>query len=310
VPGERGELGEQDGLRSRVRRLLPGLAAFAVVGAGADPVTRGTGWASRAVATAPTATPLPTSYDVEVVGVTTAPGDPATLRIALGNRGRAVQVVAARLEGAGYETQEAAAGSGVPGDVAGVIGLGVDDIGDLAVLAQPTCGAGIGVERRPELVLVLRGHDGAERTTRTPLTAELGVPDDLLGRCDAPLGTGARVEVVPLPVAGHGHLRLRITLVAGRGLLWLDGLDNRGGLSFDGFTGFPVIVTPGGREALDLTLTINACSETTRPGGDPLALAVGLRTEPGKEPRSLRLVDVGGETYLRAVRAAVARACP
>ena len=293
-------MGEDDGhaaLPARRRAALAGLG-FLVVTAVAAPVTLASGGGTPAPVTTPTASPLPTGIDVAVSGTETAESAD-TVTVTLQNKGAAVRVVAARVEGLGYESSE----------VYGLTGLGAADVGQATVSLRPTCSAGIGVARRPELVLDVRAHDGTARTVRLDLTDS--VPPVLAGTCTAPLGTGARLGVAVLPPAEDGGMRLRLLLTAGRGPLWAEGIESRSA-TFDGIGTLPVILAPGASQELEVEVRVGLCSDLSRTG-DPLGLRLLLRREPtdtSGEGSGLSFAQVGGEPYLRAVRAAVARACP
>jgi hypothetical protein len=293
---------EAAGALPRRTRLLLGALGFAVAAAVAAPVTVATGASTPLPSASPTAGALPTGFAVGVAGVVPADYDATTLQVTLQNEGAAFSVRQVRLAGVGYEAQELLG-------LGGVSGLGVGDIGVLPVPLRPTCEAGLGVPRRPELVLEVRGHEGPPQVVRTELTAADGVPEVLLGRCEAPLATGARVTAALVPQRAGADVRVRVTLQAGPGLLWVDSLESRGGLSSSAPEGFPVVVAPGGRRTVDLVVSVSQCTDLAE-GADPLAALVRLRPEPGREAPTFTLADLAGPGYGREVRALVARGCP
>lgn len=282
-------------LSARRRAALAGLGFLAVT-AVAAPVTLASGSAPADARPTPTASPLPTGFDVALTGTATSESAD-TVSVTLQNKGAAFRALSVRVEGPGYERAE----------VFGLPGLGAGDLGQATVSLRPTCGAGVGVPRRPELVLDVRGHDGTAGTLRLDLTD--AVPPLLGGACTAPLGTGARLAVSPLPVDELGNLRLRVTLTAGPGLLWVGSIDAAPGLIFEGLDGLPQVVAPGGTKVLDLTLRLESCVDLARTG-DPLALALRVRAEPPAEARLVTFASLGGEPYRRAVAATLARLCP
>lgn len=286
-----------DGGLSRGRSVLLAVGGFVAAGAVAAPLT----WVAGDeidVRPSATASSVPQALDVEVLAVTARPAEVGVLDVTLRNAGAPVRIASARIDGTGgYE----------PWDNGSAIGLGVDDGATLQVSLLPTCSAGVGTPRRPLLFLDLLGVSGTQRTVQVPL-AERGIPDVLLGRCDAPLGEGARVRAQVLRPQSGGDLRLRLTLVAGTGVLWVDGLLNRAGLSFSGLTAPPFVIAAGTSRVLDLEANITDCTLLAQTG-DPLDLVVSLRREPDAQGPALSVADAGGDAYRRAVAAAVARAC-
>lgn len=277
------------------RLALAGLG-FLAVAAVAVPVTLASGGTGARPLASPTASPLPTGLDVAVLSTETTDSMDA-LAVTVVNEGAAFRVVSARLEGPGYE----------PTEVGGLTGLGVADQARATVVLRPTCDAGLGVARRPELVLEVKAHDGTTRVLRTDLTS--GVPPLLAGSCEAPLGTGARATVTPLPPDPDGSPRLRLTLEAGAGLLWLESIETGGPVGVQGLGGLPQVVAPGGSKAFDLQVQVFPPCEDLAPAGGPLPLRLRLRAEPPGEPRTVSLTDAGSRRHLRAVAAALVRAC-
>lgn len=301
-PGDRadGAAGAGDTARgaSWWRAALAAAAGFVLAGTVAGAVAVAVTDADVALSPTPGPTPTRTVIDVELLAVAPSPIDLAAIDVTLRNAGSPVNLERLTIEGEGYETSELGRTERIPSDAGTTLTLRL----------LPSCGAGVGVPRSPRLVMRLRGPDGSERTIRITLDEQIGVPALLLGRCDAPLASGARVSVVPLTPGADGSLRLRVGLAAGRGLLWIEGVESSGGVVFQGLEGLPVLVAPGARRTLELTLSITDCASLERTG-DPLVLSLAVRREPGEVTRSLPLAGPGGASFRRAVADAVRRAC-
>lgn len=273
---------------TRGRRLLLGLLGFAVAGTVSAAAALSTG--SSAAGATPTASAVPTQPAVRVLSVARDPEQDGFVSVVVLNQGPAVRLDRVWVEGPGYTTAE---GGGIPG-------LAARGSGSLFVNVRPDCSAGVGVRRRPELLLDVSTADGAGRTLRLPLIGSAALPRELLGQCDAPLADGARVAVRLLPPDGGSDVRLQVTLAAGRGALWVDEL--RGDVSPLGGGG-TFLVQPGAAEVVDLVVRVSSCD------APPAGAELQLRREPGLAPRVVSLAEVGGQAYRDAFAAAFRKVC-
>ena len=276
---------------TRGRQLLLGLLGFAVAGAVSATVALSGGVDPASAAPTPTASPVPTEVALRVLSVSRVPEQDGYVSMVVQNLGPAVRLGQVRVAGPGYGE----------GDGGGAPGLGVRGTTSLFVGVRPDCSAGIGAPRRPELLLEATAADGEERTLRLPLSGAAALPPELVGRCDAPLGEGARLAVRVLPSDSRSDVRLELALTAGRGMLWVDEI--RGDVASLDPGGGPLLVPPGASEVVELGLRIGSCD--ARPAAGQLL----LRREPGLPPRVVTLAEVGGRAYVDAVAAAFREVC-